>query len=308
MIMSGPMRICQLSLEGAECLAALKLDMSRAFDTISRSKLAAMLVEELPDYPQACRCLLAMPLPVVMSISTPLGHQDIVSNAGVEQGAVESPAPLRWKSFLSPFWTIPKRKGGFARDCMISLTDDAFLWSKIMSDLQTKVNQFVSTLDQWGLKLNVSKCQLLSWGHTQGRSLNIGQLKSRIQLLYKMVWQSMSWVIGASMPAKQTAETFNVFLCDCVLSKVKLRRRPGETWVDHRTRPWRIARAWISNSNLERWSTFHFRQTWRYAGNRARGYRRPSPTAASILTFFRTPAWLEEQQLLQAGARHGRRH
>ena len=86
------MRVCQLSLEWAEPLAALKLDISKAFDTIDRGRLASMLVDKLHDFPQECRCLLCMLLPAELLIATLWGEESICSNAGVKQGAVESPA------------------------------------------------------------------------------------------------------------------------------------------------------------------------------------------------------------------------
>ena len=153
----------------------------------------------------------------------------------------------------------------------------------------------------------VGKARKCFWAN-QTMLQSSAPLKIRIQLLYKTVWQSMSWILGVVMPTKQTAETLNGFLYDCILSMVKLRRRPLEAWVDFRIRTRRLARAWAYHSKLERWSTLHLRLTWRYAGHRARGYYYSSPTASSVLTFFRTPSWWEEQQQLQGGARHGRRH
>ena len=85
-------RVCQLALEWGEPLMIVKVDISKAYDSIKRVKLATVLQQKLVDFPQECRALLLMLLPGEMCICTPWGDALVDCNAGVKQGAVESPA------------------------------------------------------------------------------------------------------------------------------------------------------------------------------------------------------------------------
>ena len=133
-------------------------------------------------------------------------------------------------------------------------------------------------------------------------------LKMRIRLLYKTVWGAMAWIIGTVFPTKATLETLNTLLYQCILTMQPVRRRPQEFYVDHQNRSRRLARYWVQQSGLGRWSTLHLQLTWRYAGHRARSKNAQHPSAAAMLTHFRTPEWWQHQQQLSTGERHKRRH
>ena len=134
------------------------------------------------------------------------------------------------------------------------------------------------------------------------------KLRDRLKLLQTTVWQSMSWVIGTIMPTKQVSESLNAFQLQCVVTMTRIKRRPDEYFVDFQARSRRLARYWLHSSGFLRWSTMHPQLVWRYSGHRARNIHQEAPSAASRLTYFRTPQWWAEQQQLSQGFRHRRRH
>ena len=167
-------RICQLALEWGESIMLVKVDISKAYDAIRRGKLATMLHRKLQDFPQECRCLLALLLPGRLSITTPWGDQDVPSVAGVKQGAVESPAlfiSAMEDILVQVVSEIPCRSWLDTGIHDVSYMDDAFLWDHHRDAVQQRLDRLVAVLAQWGLRLNSEKCLVLAWGSTRGRSL-----------------------------------------------------------------------------------------------------------------------------------------
>ena len=77
-------RVCQLAYEWGVPLAAIKIDLAKAFDLISRSRLGHMIVQRLAeDHPQECRCLLTILLPSEITIATPWADFTTHSNSNV---------------------------------------------------------------------------------------------------------------------------------------------------------------------------------------------------------------------------------
>ena len=357
-------RVCQLAYEWGVPLAAIRIDLAKAFDLISRSRLGRMIVNKLAvSHPQECRCLLAMLLPSDVTIATPWADFTTHSNSGVKQGAVESPIlfAAAMEDILAATMQASQEQSWLdtgIRD--LSFMDDGFLWDVSVVALQRTLDHLHLQLQPWGLRLNAKKCQLLVWGDTLGRVVyindnrlealapdapanimglplrpglgpqdtihtligkarkafwanhsllvNSAPLQARLRLFYKTVWGAIAWIIGTTMPNKSTLESLNVFLFQCVLAMKPVKRRPQETYVDHQCRSRRLARYWLFTSGFKRWSTLHLSLTWRYAGHRARSFFSNSPSAASRLTYFRTPHWWARQQQLSTGERHKRRH
>ena len=138
--------------------------------------------------------------------------------------------------------------------------------------------------------------------------LSSAPLRRRLHLLYRTVWASMSWIIGTITPSQHSLEFLNTFLYSLVVKMGHIKRRPTELFVEYTARSVRLARYLVHQSGLERWSSLHLRQMWRYTGHRCRGLSSPHPGASAYLTHFRTHAWWQEQQLLLQGVRHKRRH
>ena len=138
--------------------------------------------------------------------------------------------------------------------------------------------------------------------------LSHAPLIKRLNLLYRTVWGSMSWILGAITPSQNSLHLLSGFLFQCVALMPHVTRKPGETFVDHKCRSYRLARYLLQQRGFERWSTLHLRLAWRYAGHRARAIHYAVPNTSAILSHFRTPEWWAEQQSLQDGYRHARRH
>ena len=87
---------------------------------------------------------------------------------------------------------------------------------------------------------------------------------------------------------------------------MRLGRKPDELWVDYEARTLRLARAMIFKHDGKRWGDKHVEAYWEFLGHRVRGIERDSPSAASLLSWYRgLPRWQEQQQL-NSGRRHGR--
>ena len=85
-------RLCQLAYEWGVPIAMVKIDISKAFDMISRVTLGKMILHRLGRlHPQECRMFLTYLLPYDITIATPWADVTTHSNSGVKQGAVESP-------------------------------------------------------------------------------------------------------------------------------------------------------------------------------------------------------------------------
>ena len=70
----------------------LKLDIRKAFDTVSRFRLAQKVVQWADgSFPLEVRCLLRMLMSREVVLSLPWGDHAIDANVGVKQGATESP-------------------------------------------------------------------------------------------------------------------------------------------------------------------------------------------------------------------------
>ena len=85
----------------------LKLDIRKAFDTVSRFRLAQKIVQWADgSFPSEIRCLLRMLMSREVVLSLPWGDHAIDANTGVKQGATES--PLLFAKLLA-CWARPAR-------------------------------------------------------------------------------------------------------------------------------------------------------------------------------------------------------
>ena len=133
-------------------------------------------------------------------------------------------------------------------------------------------------------------------------------LKSRMLLLDRTVWASISWIIGTLHPTKELTRAINTFQQDCIVSVAGWKRRPQEMWVDYVQRVQRLARLKIFESGRERWGTTQIRLAWRFIGHRGRSSMEEHPTCSGLISKWRTLEWWENEQQLSGGRRHGRRH
>ena len=239
--------------------------------------------------------------------------------------------------------------------------DDILLWARSSSQLQRELETLRVLLLKWGLRINISKCQLLCWGNVAAPhvtidgerlctmeegvpivSMNIpigpqvtshdvleaifqkaracflarsqvlhsaACLKSRMLLLDRTVWASMSWIIGIIHPTSELTRAINSFQQDCIVSMAGWKRRAQELYIDHFQRVQRMAiLKKIFESGKERWGTTHLHLAWRFIGHRGRASMDAQPTCSGVISKWRALEWWENEQQLSGGMCHARRH
>ena len=171
-------RIHQLALEWGKALAMFKLDIGGAFDNILRLRLAKMLVGRIgKSFPQETRCMLRLLFSGSTQIVTPWGDHAVTSNAGVKQGAVESPVLFGLAIEIALRVVAAHHEEDH---CMqtnfseVAFMDDALVWAQLTSTLQARLDTLVKELAAWGLRLNPKKCQLVCWGQVGARQVKVG--------------------------------------------------------------------------------------------------------------------------------------
>ena len=130
-------------------------------------------------------------------------------------------------------------------------------------------------------------------------------LKNRLGVLNKVVHGVFAWVVGILFPSTALQTALNHFQYCCVKKMMGLKRVAGETWMDGETRMLRLARMMVHRLQEQRWGDKAVVAFWRFTGHRVRGSSLPNPSAAAVLSHFRTLPWWEQQQRLHSGSRHG---
>ena len=131
-----------------------------------------------------------------------------------------------------------------------------------------------------------------------------GPLKKRLQVFQAAVGGAALWYAAAAMPNYQAMGALNSMQLEMVARMSGIRRRPEESWLDHRLRGLRAARQILHNAGMERWSTIWLRRHWQYRGHVARAASREQPPASTLMDAFRTLPWWRRQQGLRDGVRH----
>ena len=131
-------------------------------------------------------------------------------------------------------------------------------------------------------------------------------LSKRLNLLNKVVFGVLRWIVGAIFPSPAIQSMLNFFQFNCVRRMANLKRLAGELWVDAEARTLRIARALVHRLEGKRWGDAHLEAYWDFLGHRTREGVRDSASTAGILSHFRGLEWWRQQQNLLGGRRHGR--
>ena len=171
-------RSFQLDTEWRWGLHWVKLDISKAFDSLDRVKALAHLEKVLPESMhleyESWRRLL---MPGTATIRTPWGEQSIGQTRGIRQGAVESP----WLFSLAMELALNEAQSqedwprtiGAAPDLSITdllFMDDSLLWSGSQKDLKKKYDILSRTLAEWGLVANPKKTAYYASPHATERA------------------------------------------------------------------------------------------------------------------------------------------
>ena len=144
----------------------MKLDLRKAFDKVSRVRLMAMIQQRM-GLTWLSRAWNRLLQPTRAFLQTLWGSTEITMKSGIKQGAVESPclfsllADVCFEEASRRFqWddSVPPLQDLALRD--ILYMDDSVLWEVQGSRLATRVEQLAGVLKEWGLEINLEKCQL----------------------------------------------------------------------------------------------------------------------------------------------------
>ena len=159
-------RLMSLEREWKWGLQWIKLDLRKAFDKVSRVRLIQMIRERL-GLTWLSRAWHRLLQPTQAFLQTLWGSAEISMTSGIKQGAVESlclcilladvcfeeaSRRFRWSESVAPLQDLPLRD--------ILYMDDSVLWDVQGSALAKRVEQLAGVLKEWGLEINLGKCQL----------------------------------------------------------------------------------------------------------------------------------------------------
>ena len=157
----------------------VKLDISRAFDSISRAKLATCIKQWCGHKPCETASLLALLCKSQLTIHLPWSSCSIEATRGVRQGAPES--PTLFAKVIEKIVAEVSGKFGFVfTDLMADSAgymDDLLLWQPNIPSMQAFLNDLIPRLGSYGLHIQPAKCQLLVFGNVGGTCLTIQGFK-----------------------------------------------------------------------------------------------------------------------------------
>ena len=159
-------RLCDLCREWGSPLAIFKMDLAKAFDTLNQASLLKQL-EHILGPGAELECWRALTTNVEAVLQSPWGTSRIPMRKGIKQGAPESPAFFAHVAEMALATTI-ERAHWRERDRVFQYMDaeemlymdDGLVWSKDCPQVQQRIDEFASTLQTFGLRLNPDKCQL----------------------------------------------------------------------------------------------------------------------------------------------------
>ena len=143
----------------------LKLDLRRAFDSVSRLKLAEKIIEWAHGkFPFEVRCLIWMLMSGDIVLVLPWSDHEMKANIGVKQGAAES--PILFAKLLDD---LLSEVGLEADSAILSeipddgacYMDDVLGWKSSILGLQRLLDALLLKLAEFGLHVQPAKCQLL---------------------------------------------------------------------------------------------------------------------------------------------------
>ena len=159
-------RVLELSREWGLPVAFLKIDISKAFDSLKRKALLQRVHERLGTTAEFL-CLQALLTDVRATLQSAWGSSSFRMGSGIKQGAAESPQLFSFIMEVALCETSQEHGWGKHRRLLPELAeadllfmDDGVLWARSCDELQAKIQQFAGTLERYGLLLNMKKCQL----------------------------------------------------------------------------------------------------------------------------------------------------
>ena len=167
-------KLMELSREWGTGFAALKLDLSKAFDSLRREPLLQK-IRPLVTCQAEFACWQGLLNNVVGLLQTPWGSSSVPMDVGIKQGAPESPALFSFmaeqallEASTEHAWSDQARVFPGLDPEEILYMDDGVLWTHDIPRLRVRVIQLQAALLKYGLRLNLAKCQLYCAPTCQG--------------------------------------------------------------------------------------------------------------------------------------------
>ena len=159
-------RVLELCREWHLPIVCVKVDIKKAFDTVHKGKLISKLRARLGDTAEMA-CWERLILDTRATLLSPWGQSDFDLFSGIKQGAVESPSffSLLMEEALDETaeaheWVKLRRLFQDFEHENALFMDDGLLWGPDTGVVAVRLEQFLRTLSQYGLEVNVKKCQL----------------------------------------------------------------------------------------------------------------------------------------------------
>ena len=174
-------RVFQLDQEWKQGVCAIKIDISKAFDSVDRGELMAKLTERIGDTFEL-RALRALLTDTQAILQTAWGSSEFEMGSGIKQGAIESPllfsflmdVALAEASQKFSWKSRPKLFEDFEYEEVLYM-DDGILWGLDCASIGQRLEEFSRVLLGYGLKLNLGKCRLYCSPHYNGaRRVRVG--------------------------------------------------------------------------------------------------------------------------------------
>eukprot|EP00439_Symbiodinium_sp_Y106_P079849 s2065_g18.t1 len=167
-------RLFQLDQEWKTGICAVKLDISKAFDSVNSNRLVSRLQERLGDGFEM-RALRALLVDTEATLQSAWGSSTFPMGSGIKQGAIESPMLF---SFLMDIAVMeasaqyawdsrPKLYEGLVSEELLFM-DDGILWGKDSNLVSDRLHELSTVLATYGLMLNMTKCKLYCSPYAQG--------------------------------------------------------------------------------------------------------------------------------------------
>ena len=159
------LQVIHLAKEWKKEAYLLKLDIRKAFDTVSRLRLAEKVIQWANGrFPAEVKSLLRMLMSREVVLSLPWGNHNLDANIGVKQGATES--PLLFAKLLDNILSEIEhvQVGPVLEDIPadgICFMDDVVAWKSSISALQMFMNRLLPILAKYGLHIQPAKCVLM---------------------------------------------------------------------------------------------------------------------------------------------------
>ena len=173
-------RLFQLEQEWKQGLCALKIDISKAFDTVDRARLVSKLQARIGDTFEL-RAFRALLVNTQATLQSAWGSSEMILGSGIKQGAIESPllfsflmdVAIMEASELHSWQARPKVFPELEQEELLYM-DDGVLWGRDCQQVAQRLGEFARVLEGYGLKLNIGKCRLYCSPHMIGeRSLRV---------------------------------------------------------------------------------------------------------------------------------------